>query len=361
MIYCFKWRLRSTDSGQERYGNVENDTQYKPSSAWENHKKSSRNKLVFLFPEKSMNDGGHLAQQKFFELASEHYDTEFVTYEKRDGSVRHLNEALRTNRCNDDTIYCVHYGPHIRKLCRRLQGRRIVYFAHSTGWGFKLPKGVPIVSVSKHSQAYWGRHAPYNSGYCLPNIVSSEFSLPQHNNASDRSIDVIIVKRKMSSYLIKQLVPVLEQHCTVKVIDSWVDDLAIELKNSKVFLYDSTEHWNKKRVSEGFGLPPLEALACGCKVFSCLNDALSDYLDPGRNCTQLRIGSLALDVERIIAAVNSWQAAPKSGDPAHGYRQAGVGQKMKTIFDEVFDMFESAFKSSCQFRQNVNFETVGEL
>nr|WP_231599416.1 glycosyltransferase [Crocosphaera watsonii] len=40
---------------------------------------------------------------------------------------------------------------------------------------------------------------------------------------------------------------------------------------SKVYLYDSAEYWAQQRVSEGFGLQPMEALACGCQVFSSIN------------------------------------------------------------------------------------------
>jgi hypothetical protein len=45
-----------------------------------------------------------------------------------------------------------------------------------------------------------------------------------------------------------------------------------------VVLYDSADYWRSVGVSEGFGLPPLEALACGCVVFSSLNHALADPL-----------------------------------------------------------------------------------
>jgi len=48
----------------------------------------------------------------------------------------------------------------------------------------------------------------------------------------------------------------------------------------QVYLYDSAEYWAQQRVSEGFGLQPMEALACGCQVFSSVNGGLSDYLDP---------------------------------------------------------------------------------
>ena len=65
-------------------------------------------------------------------------------------------------------------------------------------------------------------------------------------------------------------------------------------------------------MTEGFGLPPLEALACGCVVFSSLNHALADYGDPGHTVHQIGCGRLSVDLERIQAAVDSperWRPA----------------------------------------------------
>jgi hypothetical protein len=43
-------------------------------------------------------------------------------------------------------------------------------------------------------------------------------------------------------------------------------------------------------------------MACGCVVFSSLNHALADQMDPGFTGHQIGCGSLASDVERIVAA-----------------------------------------------------------
>jgi glycosyltransferase involved in cell wall biosynthesis len=73
------------------------------------------------------------------------------------------------------------------------------------------------------------------------------------------------------------------------LINSFVDDLSKLFNRSKVYLYDSAEYWAQQRVSEGFGLQPMEALACGCQVFSSINGGLSDYLDPGFNCYKIAV------------------------------------------------------------------------
>jgi glycosyltransferase involved in cell wall biosynthesis len=92
-----------------------------------------------------------------------------------------------------------------------------------------------------------------------------------------------------------------------------VDDLVDLFNSASVFLYDSADYWRGRGVSEGFGLPPIEALACGCVVFSSLNHALADTLDPGLLGQQIGCGTLAGDVERICAAVR--QPGAWRGDP----------------------------------------------
>ena len=323
-------------------------------------------KLVFLFPQSNLNDGGHLAQEKFFTLASRFYQSEKVSYAKREQSLPYLDDLLSLPASCDESVYCIHYGPHINKLVKRLRGRRIVYFAHSTGWGFNLPKGIPVISVSKHSQAYWGSRAATNPGYCLPNIISPEFNVAEKNNSQhQRDVDVLIVKRKMSKYLLETLVPKLQQHCKVKLIDHWVDDLAAELKKAKVFLYDSAEYWAAKGVSEGFGLPPLEAAACGCIVFSSINDALSDYLTPGVNCSQLAVADVDYDVQRIRAAINNWQLPAIEEDRAADFRECRIGSAMQTIMNEVFVFFahndKRAARSSLSDRYGLFINSANRL
>ena len=125
---------------------------------------------------------------------------------------------------------------------------------------------------------------------------------------------MLVQARKTSAYLLDQLVPALRAlGLRVEVQSGWVDDLVGLFNRSHVFLYDSADYWRGRGVSEGFGLPPLEALASGCVVFSSLNHALADFIDPGRLGHQIGYGTLAADLERIAAAV----AEPTQWQPDH--------------------------------------------
>ncbi|HIK36491.1 MAG TPA: glycosyltransferase, partial [Geminocystis sp. M7585_C2015_104] len=199
-----------------------------------------------------------------------------------------------------------------------------------SGYGFTLPPKVPIIAVSKHTQAYWGRHAPNSLIFYLPNEISPEYQ----NRHQDRPIDVLVQKRKSSKYLLEKLVPALKPHCNLVLIDSWVEDLASLFNQTKVYLYDSSEYWWQTGLTEGFGLPPLEAMACGCTVFSSINDALSDYLDPGFNCQKLRVYSLEYDVHRILNAVKNWQLRDNT-ELLRRYRREAIEDRLKTILEQI--------------------------
>ena len=189
--------------------------------------------------------------------------------------------------------------------------------------------------MSKHSQAYWGRYAPNSLLFHLPNEISEQYT----NLNQERPIDVLVQKRKSSQYLINQLVPALKPHCNLVLIDYWVDDLASLFNQTKVYLYDSTEFWVQAKASEGFGLPPLEAMACGCTVFSSLNDALSDYLDPGFNCHKIRVYSQEYDRDRILSVVNNWQNQSYA-NIIENYRFAAIQKRFTHILEEINFFFD---------------------
>ena len=297
-------------------------------------------KNYFLFPQMQINSGGHLAQVNLLEMARKIVPSDAVTYETREENTPFLDDILNSPE-TDDAIFFVHWGPHVPGLIQRLAGRNVVYVSYSTGYGFDIPVHVPILAGSRHTQAYWGRRSPRSAVYYMPCTIAEKYK----NLHLPREIDVLVQHRKSSRYLLEELVPALQPHCSVVVLDYWVADLAEEFNKSKIYLYDSAEYWIQNGVSEGFGLPPLEALACGCTVFSSVNDALSDYLEPGFNCQKINTYSLDYDVKRILKAVADWKEPDsiEQPDPAAAYRKDQVEDRLRVILSEL-DLFFSENK-----------------
>nr|MDJ0728206.1 glycosyltransferase [Prochloraceae cyanobacterium] len=112
-------------------------------------------------------------------------------------------------------------------------------------------------------------------------------------------------------------------------------------------------------VSEGFGLQPLEAMACGCQVFSSINGGLSDYLDPGFNSYKIAGYSREYDVYRILKVLESWQNNNISDALIDEYRTTNILKRAKVILEEINDFFDRKPKYQSQikaipFRLNPN-------
>ena len=252
---------------------------------------------------------------------------ELVTYRQREPGHAFLSDLLQQEPAPGLALWIVSWGFDVPMLLRRLHGRRVAYHAHSSGYGFDLPAGVPVLAVSRNTLGHWGDRAPRQPLFLVPNALDPKWLRPgsaavpwsdprdprgpQPPVASGprRPIDVLVQVRKNSRYVLDQLVPALrDRGLRVELQEGWVDDLVDLFRRSSVVLYDSAEYWRGRGVSEGFGLPPLEALASGCVVFSSMNHALADSLDPGLMGHQIGCGTLGADLERIGAAVADPQA-----------------------------------------------------
>mgnify|MGYP006274261707 FL=1 len=294
-------------------------------------------KLYFLVPgtSKRYACGGLFAELKTVELARRVCTAEVVTYDQPETDTLFLDDLLQSEPL-DDVIFVISWGFHVPKLARRLRPYQVVYHAHSSGYGFKLSGDVPIITVSRNSMGYWGQTCPNGLLFYLPNLLSPEFS----DRGLSRHIDVLVQVRKSSEYLLKSLVPALQPHCNVVLLDKFVDDLGELFNRSKIYLYDSAEYWAQRRVSEGFGLPPMEAMACGCQVFSSVNGALADYLDPGFNCYKIGVYSTAYDVQRILQALHQPNPLRLTEEQLKPFREEVVLPRLETILAEINHFFD---------------------
>lgn len=296
--------------------------------------------LIFLFPDDRLDIGGNSAQARFLTICASFGSAKAAYYRKRVEGELHIDDVLAMYPVSDAgspaaPIFVIHWGPDIADLLETLSQRDVIYVAHSTGWGMAMPPQVPILCVSRHSMAYWGRHAPNSYIAYLPNVVEPERS----SEVEERDIDVLVQVRKSSRYLLDRLVPALRTQCNVTVLDGWVDDLSSWFRRSRVYLYDSLEHWADVGATEGFGLPPLEALGQGCVVFSSLNDALADYLDPGFNCRKIRVHSLAWDVTSILKAVHEGKAGAPTQELFRNYSAQQVSARLQVLLRDIEQFF----------------------
>ncbi|MEB3166754.1 MAG: glycosyltransferase family 1 protein [Cyanobacteriota bacterium] len=260
--------------------------------------------------------GGLLVELQTASLLSGLRPVEIVTYRRREPDHPFLADLLAREPAPGEALWIVSWGFDVPRQLRLLAGRPVAYHAHSSGYGFALPPGVPVLAVSRDTLGYWGAHASRQPLFLVPNALRADWlNRGDRAGSGSRPIDVLVQRRKNSRYVLERLVPCLRARgLRVEVQDGWVDDLVDLFNSARVVLYDSADYWRARGVSEGFGLPPLEALACGCVVFSSLNHALADSLDPGLVGHQIGFGSLAADVERIGAAVadpTAWRAAPE--------------------------------------------------
>ncbi|TAF08950.1 MAG: glycosyltransferase [Nostocales cyanobacterium] len=298
-------------------------------------------KLYFLLPgtDGKFACGGLWAELKTVNLAQNICHAEVVTYRQREKDKLFLDDLLENKNLNqnlDDVIFVISWGFDIAKLAPKLQKYNVVYHAHSAGYKFSLPSSVPIITVSRNTMGYWGQKAPNNLIYYLPNQIGDEFT----NLHLERDIDVLVQARKSSEYLIKSLIPALEKQCKVFVVDSYIEDLPGLFNRAKIYLYDSAEYWAQQGVSEGFGLQPMEALACGCQVFSSVNGGLSDYLDPGFNCYKIAGYSLEYDLQRILKTLVSPVSLTLPFDILTEYRTENIIQRFTVILSDINEFFD---------------------
>jgi glycosyltransferase involved in cell wall biosynthesis len=294
-------------------------------------------KLYFLLPgtTNKFACGGLWAELKTLQLAQQICQAEVVTYRQREDGKLFLDDLISQKELND-VVFVMSWGFDVAKLANKLKKYHVIYHSHSAGYGFKLPPNIPIITVSRSTLGYWGQLAPHSLIYYLPNQIGDEFV----NLNRQRDLDILVQARKSSEYLLHELIPTLKQKYQVFVVDSYVEDLTGLFNRSKVYLYDSAEYWSQRKVTEGFGLQPMEALACGCQVFSSVNGGLADYLDPGFNCYKIAGYSQEYDVQRISQVIDSQVKLTLGEDFFREYRRENIIHRLQVILEELNEFFD---------------------
>jgi hypothetical protein len=262
--------------------------------------------------------GGRLIAETFAALLDRHTPARVVTYHDREEGIPFLDDVLPAAGPAD--LFVVTWGPHVQELLERLAGRRVVYYAQSTGWKLSLPAGVPVLCLSRYILAYWMLHAPHNPLFLLGPVLDPGC----RDLGLERDVDVLFLERKSTAYLKGVLVPALQARWNVHVVRDFLPraELIHLYNRSKVYLYSSAP--TASGWVEGFGFQPLEALVCGCTVFSNLHGGLADYLDPEVNAFKIETHSLDWDLERIGAALRG------------GFRPERVAELARTYSEEAF-------------------------
>ncbi len=196
------------------------------------------------------------------------------------------------------------------RLFERLNGRRVAYYAQSAGWSIDMPAGPTILCISRFVMAYWAQWAPGARLF----LVSPTLDPACRNHRRQRDIDALYLSRKTTPYLHDELVHVLRERCRVETVDEMLPHRdVLELFNrSKVYVYDFAPSSDRAWV-DGFGLQPLEAIVCGCAVFTTVSGGPCDYLDPGVNCSQIS-GDSDRDLAAILSSVSTHSGGNIMGD-----------------------------------------------
>jgi hypothetical protein len=275
-------------------------------------------KYLFLLPGTGRRwwSGGTATFLNLARLVAEHRRTEVIVYADNDGNHRSLDDALQDASVEDVWVFTT--GVDVQMLGERLAGRRQVYYAMESGWRLDMSVDVPILSASRAGLAQLSRMAPANPLYLLPPALGPDVV----NRGGERDVDVLVLKRKSTSYLLDELVPALMQECAVHVIDGFLPrtDLLDLFNRAKLYLYDSDACFGDG-IEEGFGLQPLEALVSGCAIVTNLSGGMADYLDPGVNCQLLR-----RDLHEDIALCRSLIV--------EGERFRGVGDDLRAKYSD---------------------------
>lgn len=278
--------------------------------------------------------GGLLATLRTAALSNSVAETEVITYAERSAEHLFLDDVLADRNVQlSQVIFVLVWGPDIASLHARLKSHPCVRYAHSCAPNHEPALPIPTLCVSRYTLGSVCARKLGAPAYLLPNVVEESFK----NENGVRDIDLLVLERKSSGYLLALCESLGARH-HVKIVSGHVADVPALFNSARIYAFDSTDYWQQHELTEGFGLQPLEAMACGCDVFSSANHALADYLTPLQNC-QLFTGEMAIDRHRIQEHLS--EPLPKyPSTVVESYRPAAIASHMRRVYADINRYFD---------------------
>jgi len=300
--------------------------------------------------------GGLFVALRFAELMDKIFPSRVFTYVDKVEGFPFVD--LRAIPHDEEIIWVITWGPHVNRLIQRLGKRKIIYYAQSTCWGSLRLSGIPILCISRFVMSHFAEYSPYSPLYLAEPVLDQNC----RNIGLDRDIDVLYLSRKSTQYLDRFLVPRLQKECHVHIQKNFIppSELYRLYNRSKVYLYSSQQP--PFGLGDGFGLQPLEAIVCGCSVFSNLHGGLSDYLDPGICGHKLATHSLEYDVNRILKAVKEYRGLnPRSELLREKYSTESFNEKIRAIWPEILEFLETTNRTGQAPISNLSVQGISVI
>lgn len=285
--------------------------------------------------------GGWQIFNRAHALASGVREAEMLTYRHREEGVRFLDDVDPKEL--ESGLLWVTWQSHVTELAGRLaRYPRVVLYAQNQDFGADqgqdTPERWPIVCLSRYIAAHYSVRDPWRQLLYLGPVLHPEAK----NHHLERDIDVLVHRRKGNPYLHHELIPALQKRLKVEVLDRWIsqEDLFALLNRSKTYLY-----WLHKQgtgVLEGFGMQPLEAIACGAIPVSNFYGGLSDYLEAPHNCRKIGVHSVEYDVRQIERAAAEHDGGNPDEDRLRElYGEAAFFERFERVERELLFYFEN--------------------